>query len=324
MPKNKNFMGRIMAIHEKLSSGFHYSLDDLLTACELATGKRPSEKTIYNDLRELKDVYGAPIPDRDRSGKPYSYTTSFSLYGVLNPTDAALSNEAVALLRQMNTLPQFAGLEDVMLRFEQQAGVIGKPRESVVQFEQNKLYKGLKWLPELYKAIQDDHPLLIKYVEFGALPVMFQMSPYLLKEFNNRWYIYGWLVEHKRIRNLALDRIDSIRVLTDLRRRPDATDWDEYLADIVGVTRFADQSIETFVLRVWMKRALYVETKPIHPSQMTIQRTDDYIDFQYELIWNNELDAKILELGPDAELLAPAHRRAELAEKVIKLVVRYE
>ena len=317
-------MGRIMAIHEKLSSGLHYSLDELLTACELATGNRPSEKTVYNDLRELKDVYGAPIPDRDRSGKPYSYTTSFSLYGVLNPTDASLSNEAVALLRQMNTLPQFAGLEDVMLRFEQQAGVIGKPRESVVQFEQNKQYKGLNWLPELYKAIQDDHPLLIRYAEFGESPVTYQMSPYLLKEFNNRWYVYGWLVEHNRIRNLALDRIDSIRVLTDLRRRPDTTDWEEYLGDIVGVTRFADQPIETWIVRVWLKRALYVETKPIHPSQTIIHRTDDYIDFQYELNWNNELDAKILELGPDAELLSPLEHRNRFAELVQKMAGRYQ
>lgn len=316
-------MDRLIAIHEKLSSGQHYTFDELREACEQKTDQTISEKTFYNDLNDLRDL-GALIPKRNRSGRPYFYEEPFSLYGVLNPTDAALANEAVALIRQMSTLPQFAGLEDVMLRFEQQAGVIGKPRASVVQFDQNQQYKGLNWLPELYKAIQDDHPLLIKYAEFGALPVLFQMSPYLLKEFNNRWYVYGWLVEHKRIRNLALDRIDSIRILTDLNRRPDATDWDEYLADIVGVTRFADQSIEKFVLRVWMKRALYVETKPIHPSQNILHRTDDYIDFQYELIWNNELDAKILELGPDAELLAPTDHRKRFSKLVKKLVSRYE
>ena len=261
---------------------------------------------------------------KTQTRRPYYYEEPFSLYGVLNPTDAALANEAVALIRQMQTLPHFVGLESVMLRFEQQAGVIGKPQQSVVQFDQNQQYKGLNWLPDLYKAIQADQLVRIDYTEFGEPLTRYQVSPYLLKEFNNRWYIYGWITELNCIRNLALDRIEAIRPFTELRRRPDNTDWNSYLADVVGVTRFANAPVETWVLRVWLKRALYVETKPIHPSQTIIQRTDDYIDFQYQLIWNNELDAKILELGPDAKLISPPHRRAELSEKVRMMIERYK
>jgi predicted DNA-binding transcriptional regulator YafY len=322
MPKNKHYMDRLLAIHEKLSTGQRYTFAELRAACERMTDQVLSEKTLYNDLGELREL-GAPIPKRDRSGRPYYYEKPFSLYGILNPTDAALANEAVALIRQMQTLPQFAGLESVMLRFEQQAGVIGKPQQSVVQFEQNPQYKGLRWLPEFYKAIQDDKPVRVDYTEFGEPQTRYQLSPYLLKEFNNRWYVYGWIAELNGIRNLALDRIDAVKPYVDLCRRPDHTDWDTYLADVVGVTRFADLPIETWILRVWMKRALYVETKPIHSTQTVVNRTDDFLDFQYELIWNNEFDAKMLELGADAELLAPAHHRARLAGVVKRMGSRY-
>ena len=323
MPKNKRYMDRLIALHQKLSSGQHYTFEELRLDCESKTDQVIAERTLYNDLGELREL-GAPIPNRNRSGRPYYYEKPFSLFGLLNPTDAALANEAVALIRQMQTLPQFAGLESVMLRFEQQAGVIGKPQQSVVQFEQNQRYKGLSWLPGLYKAIQDDKLVRIDYTEFGEPPVRYQVSPYLLKEFNNRWYVYGWIAELNGIRNLALDRIDGVKPYADLRRRPDHTDWDHYLADVVGVTYLANQPVETAVLRVWLKRALYVDTKPIHSTQTVIHRTDDYLDFQYQLIWNNEFDAKILELGADAELLAPVAHRMRLAGVVRRMGERYE
>ncbi|MEZ0542418.1 helix-turn-helix transcriptional regulator [Fibrella arboris] len=313
-----------MAIHERLSTGIHYTKEELLEAIETATDSRPSEKTLYNDIRALKDEYGAPIPERDRSGKPYFYTEPFSLFGLLNPTDATLANEAVALVRQMNTLPQFAGLEEILLKFEQQPGVIGKARESVVQFEQNTGYTGLNWLRQLYDAILQDHPILLDYQDFNSSSsTRYEVSPYLLKEYNNRWFLLGYAEGWYEGRPFPLDRIQRIVLLTNKRRRSGKTDWRTEFADIVGVTRIVEHPVEPLLLRVWLPRAKYVATKPFHTSQNLVNKTDTYLDFQYNLRWNPELIAKLLELGPDAELLKPAHRRAELAEKVKLMMHRY-
>lgn len=321
MPQNKQYMDRLVAIHEKLSSGQHYTFEELREACERKIEKPVSDKTLYNDLKALRDL-DAPIPERDRSGRPYYYTSPFSLYGVLNPTDAALANEAVALLRQMQTLPQFDGLEEIMLKFEQQPGVIGKPQQPVVQFEQNEQYTGLRWLTPLYQAIQSDNRVLIGYRDFKDQAFTFEVSPYLLKEYNNRWFIFGWVESQTTIYNLALDRIQTITPLPTLRR-PDITDWITEFADVVGATRSLEL-LETVVLRVLLPRARYVETKPLHRSQTLLNQTDTCIDFQYQLRWNLELEARILELGADAELLTPETRRKRLADVVQKLMKRYE
>lgn len=323
MPLNKNFMGRLVAIHELLSSGVHYSLEELQKACTRKTDKMTSVKTLYNDLRELKDVYGAPIPEKDRSGKPYYYTESFSLFGVLNPNDASLANEAVALIRKMQTLPQFPGLEEVMLKFEQQPGVIGKPRQSVIQFETNEQYSGRHRLTNLYQAIQSDHPVALVYTDFGKATERYTFSPYLLKEYNNRWHVYGWANEKGKLLNLALDRIDSLVPLPELRRRPDTIDWDDYLADVIGFTRTEGEPLQPWLIRVWFPRAHYVLTKPLHGSQRVVQRTDSFVDLQFDLIWNREFEAALFELGPDAELLEPDAKRADFAEKVWRMAERY-
>ena len=322
----RNQLERLKTIHEKLSTGLHYSLSDLMDACQARSDDhvRPSEKTLYNDLKTLRgEPYNAPIPLRDRSGKPYFYERSFSLFEVLNPTDATLANEAVALIRQMSTLPQFAGFDEILLRFEQQPGVIGRAKESVVQFEQNLGYTGLKWLKPLYDAIRAGYPVLIEYRDFANNAFRFEVSPYLLKEYRDRWFIFGWVVERATIYNLALDRIEAVIPLPNKRVRPDQTDWETEFTDVVGTTRTAEP-VETLVLRVWLPRARYIETKPMHQPQMIVNQTDTYLDFQYTLRWNPELSAKILELGPDAELLEPAHRRAELAEKARCVAARYE
>ncbi len=320
MPQNKQYMDRLVAIHEKLSSGQHYTFEELQEACERKTDQSISDKTLYNDLKALRDL-DAPIPERDRSGRPYYYTSPFSLYGVLNPTDAALANEAVALLRQMQTLPQFVGLEEIRLRFEQQAGVIGKPQQGVVQFEQNEQYTGLRWLTPLYQAIQADNRVLIGYRDFKDQAFTFEVSPYLLKEYNNRWFIFGWVERKATIYNLALDRIQTITPLPTLRR-PDTTDWTTELAGVVGATRSLEP-LETVVLRILLPRARYVETKPLHHNQQLLEQTRHHMDFSYQLRWNHELTARILELGPDAELISPAHRRTDLATLIQAMASSY-
>ncbi|GAA4410233.1 WYL domain-containing protein [Nibrella viscosa] len=323
MPVNKNQLGRLLAIHNLLGTGRRYNLKQLIDACKQVTGDLPSERTVFEDLRLLREEYKAPISKGVKSLYPYHYTGEYSLFGAMNKEDAALANEAAALIRQMSMLPQFAGLEEVQLKFQQRAGVIGRPAEPVVQFEQNPAYSGLKHLQPIYEAIQQDRRLLVQYCDFHNQRVKIEFSPYLLREYSNRWFVFGWDTTRKSIINLALDRIEDLKRLSDSKRRPDDTNWNEYLADIVGVTRYQDEPVETLVLRVYLPRARYVETKPLHASQQIIGRTDAYLHFQYQLRWNRELESKLLEFGPDAELLSPTHRRQQLKERVLAMVQRY-
>lgn len=322
----RNQLARIITIHELLTLGFHYSLKDLIRACEQKLGPeyKPSERTMYSDLDRLRNEYNAPLAPKNRQLKPYWYTEDFSLYGVFTKEDAALANEATALLKQVSHLPQFAGLDDVFLKFEQRSTALGKTGKAVIQFEQNPGYTGLKWLTPLYESIQQDHSVLIDYQDFTASkPTRYTVSPYLIREYNNRWFLMGWAEGWFAGRPFPLDRIQNVIKLPNIRRHPDITDWSSEFTDVVGVTRIAENPVETLILRVQLPRAHYVRTKPLHRSQDLIAETATFLDFRYQLRWNNELVAKLLELGPNAELLSPDTRRAQLAAMVKAMAERY-
>lgn len=86
---------------------------------------------------------------------------------------------------------------------------------SVIQFETNHSVRGLEWLgPFLYKAIVENIVVLIQYQPFVEPAQEILFHPYLLKEWKNRWYVFGRNGEHK-VWNLGLDRIVGIAEMPD-------------------------------------------------------------------------------------------------------------
>jgi predicted DNA-binding transcriptional regulator YafY len=312
MPINRNKLGRLLVIHEKLSTQRKFTWEQLAQACQYHDLVRelPSRRTIIDDIQDLRETFCAPIPYR----KPqYYYETPFSLFEALNPKDASLIQEAVALFGQLSTLPQFAGLEDIFLKFEQRAGVVGAKKKPVVLFEQNLNYTGLHWLTPLYNAILHKQVLRIKYTNFHKEEFTFQIHPYLLRQFRQRWYVYGWSIQDSKLYNLALDRIQQVTILNETAFiESDITDWGKYFEPLIGVTMPENASAAKVLIRVSKPRAYYLITKPLHSSQVIVTETENYTDFGYTLILNKELTAEILALGPDAAVLEPEALRSEI------------
>jgi len=50
------------------------------------------------------------------------------------------------LLKQFKSLPQFEGLEEVILKLSQQAGLYSETPKTVIHFEQNTKLKGIGFL----------------------------------------------------------------------------------------------------------------------------------------------------------------------------------
>lgn len=325
MPINRNKLGRLIVIHECLSTLRPHTWQQLADACEYRdlVRERPCRRTVIDDITDLREAFGAPIPVGKRGG--YRYERPFSLFNVLNPADAALLHEGLALAREFSSLPQFRGLETVLRRFEERAGVAGTPRPPVVMFDQNEQYAGLGFLSVLYEAVRDARVVRIQYRNFAGQTFWYPFSPYLLRQFNLRWYVFGTVpAEGDRLLNLALDRIQTATPAPELRFRPNpGVDFEAYFRDFVGVTHLADQPLTDVLLRVWKPRAFYVHTKPVHPSQAVLAESDDLIEFGYHLRPNPEWEARVLELGADAEVLSPDFLRERMREVVAGMGGRY-
>ena len=323
MPLNQKQFERLSVLHNLFSQKQCLSWEEMATACfrQLKLSQPPSRRTVYNDLAKLrmlgarfeKECGARGMEEKDRFR--YEPGHFFSLHAVINPTDAELASEIKHLLSQFEQLPQFKGFEGLLLKIQQRVGIETNEGQTPVVIEKNDGYKGQNWVYDLYRAILGRQTLKITYQNFEGKQFVFSISPYTLGEANNRWFLIGWNAEQQKLNNLPLDRIRKVEpsIFAFVPCRLDLTAW---YFPVIGYTRPEDGREEDVQIRVRKKRAYYVDTKPLHPTQRIVAQDDASITFSYRLIPNRELTASLLELGADAEVLAPAALREELIRLV--------
>ena len=78
-----------------------------------------------------------------------------------------------------------------------------------------------------------------------------------------------------KILNFALDRIDSVTALPEMKYKPCNEDLADRFEDIIGVTLYEDRDIEHILFWVSNRSKDYVGTKPIHGSQCQYKNEKD-------------------------------------------------
>ena len=97
--------------------------------------------------------------------------------------------------------------------------------------------KGLKWLSTLIKHTMNQEPIHVTYCPFFGDRKKFIFHPYHLKQFNNRWFLWGLDEDHNIISNLALDRIDTfVQLGNHTFIRNNKVDFTTFFDDIIGVS----------------------------------------------------------------------------------------
>lgn len=122
---------------------------------------------------------------------------------------------------------------------------------------------------------------------------------------------------------LPLDRIKSMApagtpVLPDAQKA-EGFDAKAYFRDVVGVSVMHGRKVQDIVIRLKGKRAHYVHTKPLHSSQVILQRKPDSITFKLRLKINPELISLLLSFGSELEVIEPPKLRAELRKTALAM-----
>ena len=319
MPANKNALLRYRTIDRCLRNRYRrWTLDDLIEACSDAlyefTGKTDSvsRRTVQLDIQKMRSEelgYCAPIVVRDN--KYYEYgDPDYSITDTpLSPQDIEMMSGAVAVLRQLSAFSAFSGMEDIVGRLEDHIGAAKSSRDPVIFYEKNDGLRGLCHIPVLYDAILAKRPLTITYQSFKARsPQQYVFSPYCLKEFRNRWFVFGRRQGSRLVLNLALDRICSLAAAPANAGFIAAPSFDPktYFDDMVGVTKEPDAKPVMVRFRALPEQVPYIETKPLHRSQMVIERDPDgSAVFQLEVVLNYELERDLIGYAEGIRVLSP-------------------
>ncbi|HHB79416.1 MAG TPA: WYL domain-containing protein [Saprospiraceae bacterium] len=178
--------------------------------------------------------------------------------------------------------------------------------------------------PVFYQNIKNKKALFISYRPFNHDSNFSGIvSPYLLKEYRNRWYLIAKFHNDNHIYHYALDRLRDAKIsFQEYRPEPDFNP-DLYFKNIIGVTLPKDGQLTKIQFKSNYAQANYIKTKPIHPSQTIISQTPDYTIFEIEVFPNYELESTLLAFGENVEVLEPEYLRKRLQERIKKLHMNY-
>lgn len=334
MPINRNVLLRIRTIDACLRRrNRRWTLEDLRKACEDALYDYEgiasiSIRTIQRDIelmRSDKLGYNAPIEVVDRKYYIYSDPDYCIEQLPLTKEDIAELSSAVDIIKHYKGFRGLSGLDDTLARIEDRIQS-EEGHQQVVFLETNQQLKGLEFLSSLYDHIVAKRQLIIHYRSFRSYKASkFGISPYLLKEYNNRWFVIGLTKKYRDIQILALDRIEQIEVDMEGKYEENVYfDPATYLGEMIGVTRDLHSEKERIIMWVDEDQAPYIITKPIHYSQEILEQRDDgSIVIAIEVIRNYELERVILGYGSHIEVLAPKKLRDRIAQVILHAATRY-
>ncbi|MCK8142399.1 WYL domain-containing protein [Flavobacterium sp. I-SCBP12n] len=336
MAQNKNALIRYKTIDKCLQNSYRtWTLEDLMNACSDALyeyeGKENpvSKRTVQLDIQLMRSEklgYNAPIVVYDK--KFYKYDDDeFSITDIpLTETDMNVLTETVSMLKQFKDFSLFKDVSDILQRLEDKIYSEKSNTQPVIHLDKNENLKGLHFLEEIYQAIIKKVVLVITYKSFkSAEEKTFNFHPFILKEFNNRWFLVGKRKGSQPITNLALDRIISIDYDLSLPYLKENFNPDLFYKNVVGVT--VNTGLQPRRIELWIdgSNAKYVTTKPLHNSQRLIKQNEDgSIIIHLYVIQNYELDRILLGFGDSLEVLRPEYLRERVKSIFLNGLSRYQ
>lgn len=336
MPTNKNALARIAILDALLADRHHYyNLDDLTEKCneqlEEIGVSTVTRRCIEKDIDFIEGAsFGGNINKEIVNGKyclRYA-DPSFSIF------TKKLSDDEKNLLQEiLSTIGQFEGLDDFEWIDDLKQRLDVEERPKIISFSNNPFLKNSNLLGLIFNYISHKNVVRVCYSAFVKAKAGIEFHPYLLKQYNNRWYLIGAADSDGKILTLALDRITNIEPVANKDFIEPDEDFAERFDDIVGVTIIDGKPLEHIMFWVSDVSKDYVESKPIHGSQKSINNDEDLRRqypklvggrfFSIDCIPNYELIRELTSFGRELMVLKPEDVRAKVLEWFSKAAERY-
>jgi len=334
MATNKHAVIRYEALDRCFSNkGRKFFIDDLIRYVSEAltdyTGKDSSisRRQILKDMDFMRSETGFRAPvEPYKEGKKTYYRYSDKNYSLamqqINPIEADLLKTTLDMLGRFKGLPQFDFVQELALKLKKSFQL--EDLDECIFFDQNEYLKNLYLLGDLLKFIQQKRVLRVEYKSFNQdKEEAFLIHPYFLKQYNKRWFLFGQRDGFDSWTNLALDRMIAFEAAEGITFIPPMETHDSYFEDIIGVSKPIDAVCQFIKIKIDKSLWPYIDSKPLHPSQTVMERTEKYTTIQLEVVPNYEFYAQVLGLGSAVEIVGPMEVRAVIRQKLEENVKRY-
>lgn len=338
MPTNKNALVRYRHLDRLLSDHHHYydihdlteKVNDML---EFDGFSPVTQRCIEKDLIDMQGLFSAPIEHEKKNSKNciFYWNRSFTIFS------QEMSREERNLLREvLSTIGQFNGLDNFKWLDDFKIGLGLEERRQIISFSNNPFLQNSNLLGTLFDQMSNEVVIKLSYHTFTDPTIRsIVFHPYLLKQYNDRWFLLGAADSDHKILTFALDRIDEVEPLPEKKYAECPEELQERFENIVGVTLYEERKCEHILCWVNDSSKGYVDTKPMHESYTPYKgekeielhnlypKLEGGMFFSIDCIPNFELIRELCSFGGNLVVLSPDTIRKEIKNRLQEHLERY-
>ncbi len=338
MPANKYALLRYRIIDRCLTNkGKTFpTREDLRQACEDALfgsgGEAISLSTIDKDIWAMKNEgelgYYAPIKFSKQNGGYFYETEGYSISDLsLGDEDLEAIRFATATLDQFRHVPILRQYESAIEKIINRVNISPNPDDASlskhIQFEVSTVSQGNEFLGPLLEYIRAKKSIRIAYRKFSDDKLKeYELHPYLLKEYHNRWYLVAFDVNSEAIRTYGLERIEKLETGEKKFVVDKNFNADHFFKYSIGITEISDKPQEV-VLSFDPVPGKFLLTQPIHASQTVIEQGKSEIRIGLNVLITQELISFILSYGDGVRVIKPAKLSRQIEEIAKRIAEKY-
>jgi predicted DNA-binding transcriptional regulator YafY len=282
-------------------------------------GIKVDKRTIYSDLNDLRDKYKLNIL---KEGSRYKYADSNDGYRKPRAESAdkemlALGLEAFASLKHLSFFDKFSDVVNRLLVGNLYEGIKEEEKKRIIQIGESYNGSGYQYIEKIYHAIKNKKAIRVLYTNNAGLMNWRIISPYILKDYRNQWYMVGYTTDSSRGPSssvFALSKIESLTILDQAVYVIDESfNTDDYFKYSLGV--YHDLYKEPIVVKLKFTGAIHVQrlkTSKLHSTMELISMTDNEIVVSMEVYNSPDLTALILGFKNEVEVVGPEILRDEI------------
>lgn len=185
--------------------------------------------------------------------------------------------------------------------------------------------RGTEYLQTIIEAMQKSKELQVDYQPFYGHRETYNIQPYAMKVYHQRWYVVGYIKELGSIRNIALDRTLEMNLSDISFTLPLNFNAEKYYSHSVGI--YVDEELKPtkVKIRAYGNQIEYLRSLPLHRSQKEgASKYGEFCEFEYKLCLTPELSTHILAMGENVEVLEPIELREEIKRKLTECLTKYK
>lgn len=314
MPINKNALRRYQIIDQViLQKDLHKpTMKRMLEVCE-REGIKVSPETISKDIGKMRQPrptgLDAPIVFNFATQEYYYEDDSFSISGIrLSREESSVLQESLVLIQcllktELGDKLRHAMEKVLSTSIEEPENKMGFP---VLKTMEPPRSRGYEFLDLLLQACRARIP--ISFVHYSYSKEAFNavvLHPCLVREFDNRWYVFGFSEQHKSPRCFGLDRMYEPVLLKRSFWNCERAAIDNFLNHMYGVYPLGEGNIETVTLQASPLVTKVLSANPIHDSQTVKKNRLGFGTITLTIIPTLELIQFVRSYGPELRITSP-------------------